>query len=1287
MSLSREFHVHRSIRERYGFDRRVFSLRGNVLFPDLQSCRILTARMNARRRAAIPSASAVHTSDIYAMGLIEEIMHYMVSVYREQVVPGLGGKLLARLNERLPAAELDALLMRFVEEFPPRAVYAGELTASEFLERTVDGIPGREAALEEMLLLSLENANPAYRSFREFFDDSSLSDSSSYRVVLEEMRAFFETMPEFGPEKATLVETLEAPARNSPDSIEGQLRYMRDKWGHLIGRFLYRLLRSMDFLQEEQAFRGGPGGEPETYVYSYAEGEVGESERYSPDRFWMPNVVLLAKTTLVWLDQLTRAYGRDIRRLDEVPGEELDTIARRGFTGLWLIGLWERSPASRRIKNLCGNPEAEASAYSLYDYTIAESLGGWDALAVLRERCEQRGIRLASDMVPNHSGIDSKWVHEHPEWFLQLDYCPFPSYTFNGENLSSNPGVQIYLEDHYYERSDAAVVFKRTDSNGERFIYHGNDGTSMPWNDTAQLDYLNPEVREAVIETILHVARNFSIIRFDAAMTLAKKHIQRLWYPQPGSGGAIPSRAEHGLPQEEFDRHMPEEFWREVVDRVAEEVPDTLLLAEAFWMMESYFVRTLGMHRVYNSAFMNMLKNEENEKYRRTMKNTLEFDPQILKRFVNFMNNPDEETAVAQFGRGDKYFGVATLMLTMPGLPMFGHGQVEGYAEKYGMEYSRAYWDESPDEELIGRHDRELAPLARRRWLFAEVDEFELYDVYSEYGGVLESVFAYSNRAGDARALVLYNNAYDTVSGWIHTSCAINRGGQSTRSLGDALGVSNSHESFTIAREQRSGLWYLRNSAELHERGLSVDLHGYETQVFIDMYEVRDSADGHYRRLAEELGGRGVPSIETALKAQFLRPLHSRFDELVRSDAFARVDAVFEEKRSLAPVDRAALRHAYREFAESVSEFSGLGRRSEEAADRFVRMLAAFESFLELETKHGPVAGDRMPRPVAPERELMEHARRFVFAPFTGDRSAIESVLGFVILEPLSVLDETAAGAPDTILSYNAASIADDLMLSWRWQTLRECLGDSVRRGIDAALTLSRWYVDGRSLTEVIDAAMYEQTLCEFAGVNTYDSVDWFDRDSMRSLLWWLEVTAIVTWIADEVELGVARGTRVLEYATERQSAIAREAERSEASSTDRAPSDRPVSEEAQDRSREAPDRSREAADRSRETPERFRETQGGDDRKPLSSQESSAGAGHGTGPAVPDRPLDRERMSRPSPPLDEATAREAGRRLSQLHSEVAVPVQRAVEESGYRVDKLLELLGRGEDDATTASQ
>ena len=86
----------------------------------------------------------------------------------------------------------------------------------------------------------------------------------------------------------------------------------------------------------------------------------------------MPNLVLIAKSTLVWLDQLSKKYSAPITRLDQIPDEELKFFADSGITGLWLIGVWQRSEASRRIKEICGNPDAAASAYSIYDYDIAE---------------------------------------------------------------------------------------------------------------------------------------------------------------------------------------------------------------------------------------------------------------------------------------------------------------------------------------------------------------------------------------------------------------------------------------------------------------------------------------------------------------------------------------------------------------------------------------------------------------------------------------------------------------------------------------------------------------------------------------------------------------------------------------------------------------------------------------------------------------------------------------------------------------------------------------------------
>ncbi|HNB54846.1 MAG TPA: alpha-amylase family glycosyl hydrolase, partial [Anaerolineales bacterium] len=594
-----------------------------------------------------------------------------------------------------------------------------------------------------------------------------------------------------------------------------------------------------------------------------------------------PRLVMVAKNAYVWLDQLSRRYGRTITRLDDIPDEELDKLARWGFTGLWLIGIWERSPASQRIKQLTGNPEALASAYSLDDYVIAEELGGEEAYANLNERARARGVRLAADMVPNHTGIVSRWVHDHPDWFVSLPVSPYPNYTFTGPNLSEDPNIGIFLEDHYFTRTDAAVVFKREEYATGRvdYIYHGNDGTSMPWNDTAQLNYLNPVVREAVIQKILDVARKFSVIRFDAAMTLAKKHIARLWYPEPGTGGAVPSRAGLGRTRAEFDAAMPEEFWREVVDRVAVEVPETLLLAEAFWLMEGYFVRTLGMHRVYNSAFMNMLRDEKNAEYRSVIKNTIEFDPEILRRYVNFMNNPDEETAVRQFGKGGKYFGTCILMSTMPGLPMFGHGQIEGLEEKYGMEYKKAYYNETADGNLIARHEREIFPLLHHRHLFAGVENFLLYDFYGDNSLVNENVFAYSNREDTAGSLVLFHNKWGEAKGWIKTSAAFAvKTGQGDekrldhRHLAEGLGLTYASDHFVIYREHITGREYIRNSKEIHEKGMRFELGAFEYRVYLDFREVHDLT-GEYAALTDYLHGRGVPSVEDARKEIFLRAI------------------------------------------------------------------------------------------------------------------------------------------------------------------------------------------------------------------------------------------------------------------------------------------------------------------------------------------------------------------------------------------------------------------------------
>ena len=862
LNLPFEFHVSRKARDTYRFDAALFSSDGRVVVADFSAARRFAAQMTEVRGKTVPA------SDINAMGLIDEIMHIVIRQYEMQN-PGIMARAVTRMENSLGKVGFEQAQLKFLDEFPPVAVYQKQIWAADYLNAYSNGRANRQSTLEEMLLLHVTNLNPAVQPYKELFDDTPLKPAG-YETVVNNLSDFFSGEPGFGgtgsPE--TLIRVLRAPAIASPYSLEGQLQFLLQKWSGMLGEaFVQRLLRGMDFVREDATrgnFAGGFAGDAP--VLSFSASDYAEYERFSPDKDWMPRLVLIAKNSYVWLDQLSKWYGREIRTLDAIPDEELDKLAGAGITGLWLIGLWERSIASKTIKQMLGNPEAVASAYSLMDYQIAGDLGGWGALENLRWRAWQRGIRLSADMVPNHMGIDSTWVVQHPDWFLSLPQPPYPAYSFNGRDLSNDNRVGIFLEDHYYDKTDAAVVFKRADrwTGDVRYIYHGNDGTSMPWNDTAQLDYLKGEVREAVIQTILHVARNFPIIRFDAAMTLAKRHIQRLWFPEPGSGGAIPSRSEHGLTREQFEQAIPEEFWREVVDRVASEVPDTLLLAEAFWMMEGYFVRTLGMHRVYNSAFMHMLRDENNGKYREVMKNTLEFDPQVLKRYVNFMNNPDEKSAIEQFGNGDKYFGVATMMTTLPGLPMLGHGQIEGFREKYGMEYRRAYWEETPDKGLMEHHERVVFPLMRRRYLFAEMEHFLLYDVFTPEGVVNEDVFAYSNGSGSERALVVFHNKFAETRGWIKNSVGYmdkGSGEMRQRTLGQGLGLRAGEQDFVIFKDINSGLEFIRPSRALMEQGLYVELGAYKCHAFVDFREVTDT-DGKWRAVSEALNGAGYWAIQ-----------------------------------------------------------------------------------------------------------------------------------------------------------------------------------------------------------------------------------------------------------------------------------------------------------------------------------------------------------------------------------------------------------------------------------------
>jgi len=178
---------------------------------------------------------------------------------------------------------------------------------------------------------------------------------------------------------------------------------------------------------------------------------------------------------------------------------------------------------------------------------------------------------------------------------------------------------------------------------------------------------------------------------------------------------------------------------------------------------------------------------------------------------------------------------------------MFGHGQIEGYAEKYGMEFKKPLWDESENQYLVDRHYRQIFPLLHHRALFAGVENFRFYDFLTGQG-VDENVFAYSNHMGNEYALVVYNNKFSTTGGNIHFSTGIstrivkNKRKIVSTDIASALNIKKTKGEFTIMQDIISTQEFIFETHSLVTDGLHLELSAYKTFVFMHIRQVADDA-------------------------------------------------------------------------------------------------------------------------------------------------------------------------------------------------------------------------------------------------------------------------------------------------------------------------------------------------------------------------------------------------------------------------------------------------------------
>jgi len=272
-----EFHILHTVRKKYDFDETLFSFNGNIVLANFQASRNFTFKLNEKREAD----DKVRTGQVNAMGLLDEIYHFILRKYEVDVNPQVFNRALKYLNNSLGEEKVRSTLIKFIELYPPAEIYKGNISAVQYFERMTDGKAHPEITLEEMILLYFANFNPGNIKFKELFDDSILQFQSSYNEIIALLDNFFEREKPFGPDSQPIFDLLRAPIINNPASLEEQLKFVMNKWSFILDeKYLRMLLTSMDLIKEDTRFDMFFGGGAPTVVPKY-KGMVDESDMLS----------------------------------------------------------------------------------------------------------------------------------------------------------------------------------------------------------------------------------------------------------------------------------------------------------------------------------------------------------------------------------------------------------------------------------------------------------------------------------------------------------------------------------------------------------------------------------------------------------------------------------------------------------------------------------------------------------------------------------------------------------------------------------------------------------------------------------------------------------------------------------------------------------------------------------------------------------------------------------------------------------------------------------------------
>lgn len=373
--------------------------------------------------------------------------------------------------------------------------------------------------------------------------------------------------------------------------------------------------------------------------------------------------------TRVWLTSLSKTLGRPAQ-LDDIPDVELDRLAKMGFDWIWFLSVWQTGPAAQAISRANAewrrgfeetlpdlkDEDIGGSGFAIQNYVVNRDMGGDAALARLRRRLQERGLKLMLDFVPNHMAPDHPWVEDHPEYFV------------------------AGTEDLLAREPQNYVRVKR--KKGDLIMAHGRDPYFSGWPDTLQLDYGNPRLQEAMINELRRIAGQCDGVRCDMAMLVLPDVFERTW------------------------GRRPELFWPKATETVREQYPEFCFMAEVYWDLE-WTLQQQGFDYAYDKRLYDRLRAGQARPVREHLHAGLDYQNKLAR----FLENHDEPRAAATFP-ANVHEAAAVITFLSPGLRFFHQGQLEGRKIRISPHLVRGP-DEPVDRKRKESYETLLAVLRR----------------------------------------------------------------------------------------------------------------------------------------------------------------------------------------------------------------------------------------------------------------------------------------------------------------------------------------------------------------------------------------------------------------------------------------------------------------------------------------------------------------------------------------------------------------------------------------------